>query len=156
MDPPETSDLRPRPGSRWPRLSALIVGAVLAMALWMSFVSVATPVSITVPLREAPVADSDLDGEPSTGAWSDALAVEMPLENGAQAPYGTATLYAKHDGSNLFMRLDRLRRSRKRGREYLSPHDHEPERDKDRRRSVHGDAANDRAQCPHGGGDRRE
>ena len=106
MNPTETTDPRPRSGTRWPGLSALIVGAVLAMALWMSFVSVATPVSITVPLRDVPVADSDLDGEPSTGAWSDALAVDMPLENGAQAPYGTATLYAKHDGSNLYMRLD--------------------------------------------------
>jgi len=106
VDHPETSDVRHRSGNRRPGLPALVISAIVAMAIWMSVVSIAAPVSITVPFKDVPVADGDLDGEPATGAWADALVVEVLLENGAQVPYGTATLYAKHDGSNLYLRID--------------------------------------------------
>lgn len=106
MEDPERSDRGLPSRTTWAGLSALAITAVLAMAVWMSFASLAAPVSITVPVKDGPVADSDLDGDPATGAWADALVVQVPLENGAQAPFGTATLYAKHDRSNLFMRID--------------------------------------------------
>ena len=63
-------------------------------------------VTITVPYSSTPVADADLEGSPGTGAWSDALSVAIPLENGAAAPYGSATLYAKHDGTSVYFRID--------------------------------------------------
>lgn len=80
--------------------------AMLGLGLWLSVVSLAAPVSITVPLSDVAVNETDLDGDPGTGDWEDALTVEVPLENGAGNPYGVATLFAKHNGVNLFMRLD--------------------------------------------------
>lgn len=63
-------------------------------------------VSVTIPYSATPVADADLDGTPGTGAWGDALSVTIPLENGAAAPYGSATLFAKHDGTFFYLRID--------------------------------------------------
>jgi len=68
----------------------------------------AAAVSVTVPYSGTPVADADLDGTPGTGAWGDALSVAIPLENGVvpPAPYGSATLLAKHDGTYVYFRID--------------------------------------------------
>ena len=66
----------------------------------------AAPVTVTVPYSAAPVADGDLDGNPATGAWTDAGMWTIPLENGAASPYGSATLYAKHNGTFVFFRVD--------------------------------------------------
>jgi len=63
-------------------------------------------VSVTVPYSATAVADADLDGNPATGSWSDALSAVVPLENGAASPYGSATLYAKHDGASVYFRID--------------------------------------------------
>ena len=88
------------------RAPAILAIALLLLAVGTSLVSRAPPVSITVPYSSTPVGDPDLDGNPATGAWSDALATAIPLENAEAAPYGSATLYAKHDNVNLFLRLD--------------------------------------------------
>lgn len=93
------------------RPSHLVPVAVLALAmvglgLWLSLASMAAPASFTVPLSDVAVQDPDLDGDPATGTWGDALTVEVPLENGAADPYGVATLYVKHDGANIYLRLD--------------------------------------------------
>ncbi len=66
----------------------------------------AAPASFTVPLSDVAVQDPQLDGDPMTGAWDDALTVEVPMENGEADPYGVATLYVKHDGANIYLRLD--------------------------------------------------
>ncbi len=63
-------------------------------------------VTVTVPFKPTPVSDADLDGDPATGAWSDALSVQLPLENGAAPPYGSVTMYAKHDGTYVYIRVD--------------------------------------------------
>lgn len=86
----------------------LALAAVLAMVLAsmaLLFGGNVTAASITVPYGTA-VADADLDGYPSTGGWTDALSTTIPLENGASAPYGSATLYAKHDGTYVYFRID--------------------------------------------------
>ncbi|MEE9591948.1 MAG: fibronectin type III domain-containing protein [Thermoplasmata archaeon] len=85
---------------------AILLGTIVVVSLWASLTTHAVPVSITVPLSSNPVSDADLDGDPATGAWGDALRVDIPLENGEAAPYGVAVLYAKHDGSNLYFRID--------------------------------------------------
>ncbi len=76
----------------------------------ISFVAVtvapAASVAVTVPFSSVTVSDAALDGDPTTGAWGDALSVAIPLENGASSPYDAATLYAKHDGTNAFFRVD--------------------------------------------------
>lgn len=92
-----------RHGLVWPMVTVLLIAGV---ALWVSLASEAAPVSITVPVSETAVLDTDLDGDPATGAWGDALSITVPLETGAAPPYGTARLYAKHDGANLFLRVD--------------------------------------------------
>ncbi len=66
----------------------------------------AAAVTITAPHSTTPVASSDLDGNPLTGAWSDAASFLVPLENGELDPYGSATLYVKHDGMNYYARID--------------------------------------------------
>jgi len=66
----------------------------------------AAPVTITVPYSSVPVAAGDLDGNPATGAWEDALTVTIPLENGAASPYGTALLSVKHDGTNVYFKVE--------------------------------------------------
>jgi len=66
----------------------------------------AAAVSATVPYSSTPLADSDLDGFPNTGAWSDANHYTVDLENGAAAPYGTATVYFKHNGTDIYFRID--------------------------------------------------
>ncbi len=85
---------------------AVIAATVLLLAsLTLLFGQNAAAVSITVPYAGA-VADVDLDGNPATGAWGDALSVTIPLENGEASPYGSATLYAKHDGTYVYFRID--------------------------------------------------
>ncbi len=83
-----------------------ILAALLLMAFWASHASVAVPVSITIPFSPTLIPDADLDGDPSTGTWGDALSVDVPLENGQAGPVGVATMYVKHDGSSLYFRLD--------------------------------------------------
>lgn len=104
----ESSRMRRRAANghyrRW--LPAGTLGAILTIGVWFSLLSSAAPVSITIPLSPTSVSDVDLDGDPTTGMWTDALSVSIPLENGALSPYGTAVLYAKHDGSNLYLRID--------------------------------------------------
>lgn len=81
-------------------LLALVLVVVIAVP------APAAPVAITIPYSSTAVADTDLDGNPGTGAWSDATSWTITLENGASSPYGTATLYAKHDGSYVYFRVD--------------------------------------------------
>jgi len=92
-------------GERLRRLG--IVLAVLAIA-GAAFVvpAPAAPVTITVPYSALPVADAHLDGDPGTGDWSGAQSWVIPLENGPPAPYESATLVAKHDGTYVFFRVD--------------------------------------------------
>src|SRR3989304_4985080 len=45
----------------------------------------AAPITLTVPYVASPVADVDLDGDPSTGVWSDATSFVLSLENGRTA-----------------------------------------------------------------------
>ncbi len=71
-----------------------------------SLVSQAPPVSITIPYSSTPVADANLDGNPATGAWADALSSIIPLENGEPGAYGSATLFTKHNGTTMFLRID--------------------------------------------------
>ncbi|MEK6851868.1 MAG: Ig-like domain-containing protein, partial [Candidatus Thermoplasmatota archaeon] len=97
---------RVRQRGKRPRGPAVLAVALLLLAVGTSLVSRAPPVSITIPYSATPVGDPDLDGNPATGAWGDALATVVPLENAEAAPYGSATLYAKHDSANLFLRLD--------------------------------------------------
>lgn len=90
----------------WKR-AALLIGLIVFAALTFSILlPVRAAVTITVPYSSTAVADGDLDGIPSTGAWSDALSTTIPLENGEASPYGTATLYIKHDGTNVYYRID--------------------------------------------------
>ena len=93
-----------RPALRRFGALALAVAAILLVVLAVR--APAAPVSVTVPFKPTPVADADLDGDPATGAWSDALSFLLPLENGAAAPYGTVTMYAKQDGTHLYLRVD--------------------------------------------------
>jgi len=90
----------------WRRAIALAGLIVLTTLTASLLLPVRASVTITVPYSTMPVADIDLDGYPNTGAWSDALSTSIPLENGASAPYGTATLYIKHDGANVYYRID--------------------------------------------------
>ncbi len=66
----------------------------------------AAAVTVTVPYSAIPVAAGDLDGNPATGAWSDVTPITLPLENAQPAPYGTVSFYAKHDGTNVYFRVD--------------------------------------------------
>lgn len=82
---------------------------LFGLAAVLSFVALthapAAPANVTVPWSATRVADADLDGDPATGAWSDAVSVVLPLENGAADPYGTAILDAKHDGVYAYFRV---------------------------------------------------
>ncbi len=92
--------------------------AVRRLVLLMAAVSVAGSVifffvprgaaaaAITVPYSTTGVGDADLDGNPATGSWGDALSAVIPLENGETTGYGSATLYAKHDGTYVYFRID--------------------------------------------------
>lgn len=91
---------------RRPTLSAILAVGLLLSAVGLSLVSEAPPVSITIPWSGTAIADGDLDGDPATGAWGDALSIVIPLENGAASPYGSATMWAKHDGTRMFLRID--------------------------------------------------
>ncbi len=90
--------------SRW--LNPLLSVLVAVTALSILFSSPAAAVAVMVPYSSTPVADADLDGNPGTGAWGDAVSAAVPLENGEPAPYGTATMYAKHDGTSAYFRID--------------------------------------------------
>jgi len=85
-----------------------LVGAVALVLIGVSFTfsSAAAAVSVTVPYSGTGIADADLDGYPGTGSWGSFLSNAVPLENGANAPYGTATLYAKHDDTWAYFRID--------------------------------------------------
>ncbi|HLE46638.1 MAG TPA: hypothetical protein VI915_06630 [Thermoplasmata archaeon] len=88
------------------RLGALALAVAAILLGVLAVRAPAAPVSVTVPFKPTPVADADLDGDPATGAWSDALVVQLPLENGAASPYGSVTMYAKQDGTHLYLRMD--------------------------------------------------
>ena len=79
---------------------------VFSAVLLAGVVPGATGVSVTVPYSAASIVDADLDGNPGTGAWSDAGSWTIPLENGESSAYGSATLYAKHDDANVYFRVD--------------------------------------------------
>ncbi len=83
-------------------LLAVLVAAVV-LGAWAPGVSA---ISVTVPFSATPVADLDLDGNPATGVWGDALSATVPLENGQAAGYGSATFRAKHDGTYFYFRID--------------------------------------------------
>jgi len=63
-------------------------------------------VAVIVPYSSVPVADEDLDGYSTTGAWDDANIYTVDLENRENPPYGTATVYLKHDGTYIYIRID--------------------------------------------------
>ncbi|MFQ5866028.1 MAG: hypothetical protein ACE5IW_12445 [bacterium] len=97
---------RKRSSSSW-RTAVFFVGiAIFATLIFSLLLPARASVAVTVPYSTTPVADGDLDGDPSTGAWSDASSYAIPLENGAGPPYGTATLYVKHDGTYVYYRID--------------------------------------------------
>src|SRR3972149_11005525 len=89
------------------RACTVLAILLLIAAVPLLLASPAAAVAVTVPYSAAPVADADLDGNPGTGAWSDAVSAAVPLENGEAGAHGTATLYAQHDGTTLYFRLDR-------------------------------------------------
>lgn len=103
--PVQAAPLSSEPRRRSP-FAPVLVGALILLAVGASLVSEAPPVSITVPYSSTPVIDAELDGDPATGTWGDALSIVIPLENGAAAPYGGATMYAKHDGTRMYLRID--------------------------------------------------
>lgn len=88
-----------------PRGYSVAIAALMLTALFAISVP-AAPITLTVPYVASPVADPDLDGDPSTGAWSDAVSYILSLENGRTDGYGSARLYAKHDGTNVYVRVD--------------------------------------------------
>lgn len=63
-------------------------------------------ISVIVPYSPTPVADEDLDGYPETGAWDDANSYTVDLENAQDPPYGNATIYFKHNGTDIYIRID--------------------------------------------------
>ena len=65
----------------------------------------ASPASIVVPYSATPVQDVDLDGNPATGAWTDGVSADIPLENGETSSLGSATLTVKHDGTDVYFRV---------------------------------------------------
>ena len=81
-------------------MTLLLLGSVLLLA------EKTAAAAVTVPYASNPVADGDLDGDPATGDWSGAASTAIPLENGEPGGYGTATLYAKHDGTFAYFRID--------------------------------------------------
>lgn len=89
--------------SRRVGLASLVI---LVLTFVATFGAPVAGVSITIPYSSTAVADADLDGNPATGAWSDAGSWGIPLENGAASPYGSATLYAKHTGTYVYFRID--------------------------------------------------
>jgi len=88
------------------RVAAVAGGLLALLALVAAIRAPVAPVSLTVPFSATPFADADLDGDPATGTWADAISAAIPLENGAPDPYGTATLFAKHDGTYAYFRVD--------------------------------------------------
>ena len=70
----------PRPSVR---RSRRLVAIVLALAILSIFLVVASApaasVTVLVPFSSVPVSNADLDGNPATGAWSDAGNWTIPL-----------------------------------------------------------------------------
>jgi len=99
-----TSPGRPMRGDR--RRYGLALAVFLIIVLGILVPAPAAPITAMVPYSATPVADSALDGDPATGDWSGAQSWTVPLENGANAPYGSATLYAKHDATYVYFRVD--------------------------------------------------
>ena len=89
---------------RW--LGGFLAALLGFTALGLFVASPVAAVAVAVPYSTTPVADADLDGDPATGAWTDATSAVVPLENGEAGAYGSATLYAKHDGTTAFFRID--------------------------------------------------
>jgi len=88
------------------RVLALVLVVSLLGMLVIAVPSPAAAITISVPYSAASVADADLDGNPATGAWSDAGTWTVPFENGASSPYGSGQMYAKHDGTTIYFRVD--------------------------------------------------
>lgn len=88
------------------RKSGLVIVALLVALAAFVVPAPAAPVTATVPYSTVAVADTDLDGNPATGDWTGSQSWTIPLENGANAPYGSATLFAKHDGTYVYFRVD--------------------------------------------------
>ncbi len=89
------------------RLVIVAVGLlVIASIVFVTAPRAAAAVSVTIAYSATAVADADLDGNPATGSWGDAMSAVVPLENGAAGGYGSATFRAKHDGTYLYFRID--------------------------------------------------
>ena len=88
------------------RKPGLVLASILLVLVVLVIPAPAAPITATVPYSATVVADGDLEGNPATGAWSDAGSWTIPLENGAASPYGSATLLAKHDGTYVYFRID--------------------------------------------------
>jgi len=85
-------------------LLAFLLGS---SALLLAFPSHSVPpATLLVPYSDRPIDLAHLDGDPATGAWSDATTALVPLENGQPEPYGSANVWMKHDGSFLYVRID--------------------------------------------------
>jgi len=93
-------------GSGRVRLGVFAAVAILFLGSVLLIAEKTAAAAVTVPWVANPVADADLDGDPATGDWGGAASTAVPLENGEAGGYGTATLYAKHDGTTGFFRID--------------------------------------------------
>ena len=89
---------------RWASGFLAVLLIIVAVSVFLAVP--VTAVAVLTPYSSVPVADADLDGNPATGAWSDAVVATTPLENGEAGAYGSATMYAKHDGTTAYFRLD--------------------------------------------------
>ncbi len=84
----------------------LLLGIISSSWLIASSAAPPAPVNLTIPYTPSGVATADLDGNPATGNWADAVSAVVPMENGDPGQYGTTTAYLKHDGVNIYVRLD--------------------------------------------------
>jgi hypothetical protein len=91
------------------RLTRGAVGLLVALFILTTIVATSrappSPASIVVPYSATPVQDVDLDGNPATGAWTDGVTADLPLENGETSSLGSVTLTAKHDGTDAYFRV---------------------------------------------------
>lgn len=95
-----------RKNPKFTRITVFLGFLILSTLAFSAFLPIGVATAVTIPFSSTPVSDSDLDGFPGTGAWGDASSYTIPLENGQPAPYGTATLYVKHNGANIYYRID--------------------------------------------------
>jgi len=98
--------MRPRQGAGSHRALTFAAVAILFLGSVLLLAEKTAAAAVTVPYATNPIADADLDGDPATGDWGGAASTAVPLENGQGGGYGTATLYAKHDGTFAYFRLD--------------------------------------------------